>query len=137
MTLTESITALLEELTDDNQGQLLPILADMLADAERHNEELALRWALSHDKRPGRCETETFNSTHCWRPDTQLPVESGDGNIRNHIPHHFQRKMRHSNTRESLHWQGRYYSSLQDAWSAYLETAVKHYHLLGDKNDGH
>ncbi len=130
MTLTESINSLLEELTDDNQGQLLPILADMLADAERHNEEQALRWALTNNKRPNQFRTDSFHSTHCWRPTTQ---ESMTGNYNGHLPHHFQRNIRHSNARETMNWAGRYFSSLQDAWKAYLETAVKHYHLLQDE----
>ncbi len=129
MTLTESIEALMTELTDDNQAQLLPILADMLADAERHNEERALRYALANDKRPDQYVTESFGSTHCWRPDTQEPLDIGS-HTNCHIPHDFERCMRHSDRMESSHWQGRYFSSLTDAWLAYLETAVNYYHLL-------
>ena len=129
MTGTQAVEAILTDLTDDNQSQLLPILADALADVGFHNEEQAIRWALINNKRPFEYHSRAFRTTYTWRrssttDDLQMVSNSG------RLPDAFQGHLRHSDKEEKSVYHGRYYTSVEDAWRAFMELSVTHLHLL-------
>ncbi len=140
MTLTESIEALLKDLTAENQLSILPILADALSDAGLDRRERALRWALAHNKYPTTHKdiTETAVDKHqLWHCAWHYEGYLTDDYMRylviseshSFLPHRFQEKMG-TETTSKYHFHGRYFNSITAAWRAFLDCGEKHLELL-------
>ncbi len=133
MTDTETVEALLKDLTAENQLQLLPILADALSDAGLDRQEQALRYALAHKKRPLLKEEiiskersgliDTYGVVY-WRPDCWNKEE----NKWSTLPYKYVRELTHNQGNTLL--DGRYYDSVEAAWRSFLVCADKHLELL-------
>ncbi len=137
MTNTETVEALLADLTAGNQAQLLPILADALSDAGFEKQEQALRWALGNDKRP-LLKEEITDSTETglqanlasvyWRPDNWVRRD----HTYSILPYRFVIEMTHKYTGEigTRLLDGRYFDSVEEAWRSFLVCAESHLRLL-------
>ncbi len=134
MTLTETVEALLKDLTAENQHQLLPILADALADAGFDRQESALRWALAMGKRPLLKEeiidrersglVDSYGIVY-WRPDCWNKEE----NKWSVLPYKYVRELTHNQSSGTL-LDGRYYDNVEAAWRSFLAGADEHLELL-------
>ena len=133
MTEIETVDALLEDLTAENQYSILPILADALVDAGFERREQALRYMLLHNKRPfiwGDVQSSDAGLllgyyAH-WRPEDWF---SKGTLINSQLPRKFIVELT-DDRGQSLGIHGRYYYTVKAAWKAILDAAEDHLELL-------
>ena len=130
MTKTEAVEAILKDLTDDNQSQLLPILADALADAGLERQETALRWMILNEKAPRRPnEVQKFlNGMKNDRYQYAFFTTDFRNESSSALPIQFQKSMEHEQNQAV--YIGRYYATLEEVWKAFLVAAETHLELL-------
>ena len=133
MTDTETIEAILKDLTAENQLQLLLILADALSDAGLDKQETALRYALREGKRP-----------YIWNDNDDITDEAGllEGAVAHWRPDTWGEKHLLYSTLPTVFIEqllddkvhrdaiGRYYRSLTTAWRSFLDGAESYLELL-------